>query len=90
VKTVCRYMDGGRVCFWAGFDVQQAIPYGTAEEVRAEVRRLFDIFGRSDGRLMLTMGNGATPDWPVPSLEALFDEALKHGTAIARKFRAGG
>jgi len=48
--------------------------------VRAEVRRLFDIFGSRDGRLMLTMGNGSTPDWPVPSIEALFDEALKYGT----------
>jgi uroporphyrinogen decarboxylase len=77
------------VCFWAGFDVQQTIPYGTAEEVRAEVRRLFDVFGRSDGRLMLTMGNGSTPDWPIPSIEALFDEALTYGKATVAKFRTG-
>jgi hypothetical protein len=81
--AVARY--GGRICFWAGFDVQQTIPYGTPEEVRAEVRRLFDTFGRSDGRLMLTMGNGSTADWPVPSIEALFDEALNYGMETVRR-----
>ena len=28
-----------------------------------------------DGRFMFTLGNGATPDIPIASLEALFDEA---------------
>ena len=86
-EAAARY--GGKVCIWAGFDVQQTIPHGTPDEVRAEVRRLVDIFGRSDGRLMLTMGNGATPDWPVASLEALFDEALKYGTEAAKSMTAG-
>ena len=26
---------GGRICIWSGFDVQQIIPFGTPEEVRA-------------------------------------------------------
>jgi hypothetical protein len=76
---------GGRVCFWAGFDVQQTIPYGSPSEVRAEVRRIFDTFGRRDGRLMLTMGNGATPDWPVPSIEAMFDESLTYGVETVKE-----
>lgn len=87
-EIAARY--GGKVCFWAGFDVQQTIPYGSVADVRAEVRRLFDIFGRHDGRLMLTMGNGATPDWPVESLEALFDKALAYGTETVTKLRSHG
>lgn len=70
---------GGRICILAGFDVQQVIPYGSAEEVRAEVRWLIDTYRRSDGRLMLTMGNGATEDWKVECLDALYEEALVYG-----------
>jgi uroporphyrinogen decarboxylase len=75
--TVAKY--GGKICFWGGFDVQQTIPFGTVEEVRAEVRQMFDTYSRPDGRFMFTLGNGATPDTPIPSLEALFDEAYTYG-----------
>lgn len=70
---------GGQIAFWVGFDVQQIIPYGTPEEVRAEVRHLYDTFGRPDGRLLFTAGNGITGDTPVASLEALFEEAFAYG-----------
>ena len=70
---------GDRICIWAGFDVQQTIPYGTAEDVRREVRFLMDSYRRNDGRFMLTLGNGATPDTPMESLEALFDESIRYG-----------
>ena len=65
---------GGRICFLAGFDVQNIIPYGTPEDVRAEVRFLIDTFFRPDGRFMITMGNGSTNDWKKESLQALYDE----------------
>ena len=70
---------GDRICILAGFDVQQVIPHGTVEEVRAEARWLIDTFKRDDGRLMLTMGNGATEDWKIDCLDALYDEALTYG-----------
>ena len=62
-----------------GFDVQRTIPYGTPDDVRREVRFLMDAYRREDGRFMLTLGNGATPDTPLASLEALLDEALRYG-----------
>ena len=65
---------GGRICFLAGFDVQNIIPYGTPEDVRAEVRFLIVTFSRPDGRFMITMGNGSTNDWKKESLQALYDE----------------
>ena len=67
---------GGQICIWAGFDVQQTIPFGTVEDVRREVRRMIDTFWRPDGRFMLTMGNGSTPDWKIPCLEALHEESI--------------
>ena len=70
---------GERICILAGFDVQRVIPYGTEEDVRGEVRWLIDTYSRQDGRFMLTMGNGATEDWKVPCLDALYDETLEYG-----------
>ncbi|MDR0668499.1 MAG: hypothetical protein LBF95_00315 [Treponema sp.] len=51
---------GGQICFWAGMDVQRIIPYGTPEDVRREVRFLFDTYYRKEGRLILAGGNGFT------------------------------
>lgn len=70
---------GGQICLWAGFDVQQIIPYGTPEEVRQEIRFMLDTYARPDGRLILAAGNNMTPDTPLESLDALFDEALEYG-----------
>lgn len=71
---------GDRICLLVGFDVQQTIPFGTVEEVRQEVRDLIDTFSRPEGRFMLTMGNGSTLDWQLPSLEALYEETENYGT----------
>ena len=64
---------GDKIAIWAGFDVQQTIPYGTPEDVRREVRFLFDTYRRPDGRFLFTFGNGTTEDLPVESLRALFE-----------------
>ena len=45
----------------------------------AQIRWLIDTYRRPDGRFMLTMGNGATEDWKVNCLDALFDETLTYG-----------
>ena len=70
---------GDRICILAGFDVQRVIPYGTEEDVRNEVRWLIDTYRRPDGRFMLTMGNGATEDWRVSCLDALYEETISYG-----------
>lgn len=68
---------GGRICFLVGFDVQRTIPFGTPEDVAAEARYLIDTFSRSEGKFMITMGNGSTSDWKKECLEALYDEVAK-------------
>lgn len=71
---------GGDICIWAGFDVQNIIPWGTAEEVRKEVRFMLDTYYRPEGKLIFTAGNGINGDCPMESLEAFYDEAFKYGT----------
>lgn len=72
---------GADICVWAGFDVQQTIPWGTPEDVRRELRYLVDTYARPEGRFMLTAGNAVKGDCPTASLEALFDEAFTYGAA---------
>jgi hypothetical protein len=76
---------GKDICIWAGMDVQRIIPFGTPEDVRREIRFLFDTYFRKDGHLVLAAGNGFTADTPLENLKALFDEALAYGAEICRK-----
>jgi len=81
-KTIAdRY--GNDICIWAGFDVQQTIPWGTTEQVRAEVRHMLDTYYKPNGRLIFGPGNGINGDCPLPSLDALFEEAFQYSTKIA-------
>ena len=74
---------GDRLTIFSGIDVQQIIPWGTPEEVKAEVRYLIDTFWRpGEGKCMLTAGNGINQDCSLDSLEAFFEEALRYGTEI--------
>lgn len=70
---------GNKLCFWAGMDVQQVIPWGTPSEVRAEVRRLIDTYWKPGGHLIMTAGNGINGDCSLDSLEAFFDECMIYG-----------
>jgi hypothetical protein len=79
-EIAARY--GKDICIWAGMDVQRVIPYGSPEEVRKEVRFLFDTYYRKEGRLMLTAGNGMTADTPLENLKAFLDEALNYGIKV--------
>lgn len=75
---------GDRLTIFTGLDVQQVIPWGTPDEVRAEVRHLLDTFWQpGKGRCILTAGNGINGDCPVASLEAFFDEAVRYGAVKA-------
>jgi uroporphyrinogen-III decarboxylase len=75
---------GNKLCIWSGFDVQQIIPWGTPQEVRQEVRYLFDTYYRPEGRLIFTAGNAIHQDCPIESLEALYEEAFEYGLTLGR------
>ena len=76
---------GDKICIWAGFDVQQTIPYGTTEDVRKEVRFMLDTYFRKEGRLIMTFGNGITEDCPIDSFEAVLDETFNYSKKLAEK-----
>lgn len=69
---------GDKICILAGFDVQKTIPFGSADDVRKEIRYLIDAYRRDEGRLMLTMGNNSTEDWKLDSLQALYEETAAY------------
>lgn len=71
---------GDQLCIWAGFDVQQTIPYGTPADVVQEAKHLIDCYYRENGRLMLTAGNAITGDCPIESLKALYHTFYEYGT----------
>jgi uroporphyrinogen-III decarboxylase len=73
---------GKDICIWGGMDVQRIIPYGSPDDVRREVRFMFDTYFRRDGRFMLTAGNNMTADTPLKNLQALLDTALDYGTKL--------
>lgn len=53
--------------------------FGTPEEVREEVKHLMETYKRQDGRFLMTMGNGSTPDWKIENLTALYEASLEYG-----------
>jgi uroporphyrinogen-III decarboxylase len=67
---------GSSFTFWGGgIDTQQTLPFGTTEEVRAQVREKLDVFAPGGGFVFNTIHNilGKTPP---ENVIAMFD-ALK-------------
>lgn len=65
---------GHKMSFLAGMDVQHLLVEGTTEEVREEIRRIKHIFGKSEGGLLMAMGNGIMPGTPLANIRAALDE----------------
>jgi len=73
-RLVAEY--GKDVSFCGGIDVQQLLPYGTPEEIRAEVRRVASILGRYGG-YMLAASHCIQADVPPENVVAMYS-ALDH------------
>jgi uroporphyrinogen decarboxylase len=48
---------GKNLCFWGGVDTQRVLPFGTPEEVAAEVRRRIGELGRGGGYVLASVHN---------------------------------
>jgi uroporphyrinogen decarboxylase len=68
---------GNRLCFEGGVSVQRTLPFGTADEVRAEVRRLIEVLGR-DGGYILGPAHAIQAGTPPENILALFDTAREY------------
>lgn len=70
---------GRCLCFYGGVDTQHTLPYGTAAEVRTEVRRLIEILG-ADGGYILASSHSLLDDVPLANVLAMYNEACRYGT----------
>ena len=58
-----------------GIDTQELLPVATADEVRAETRRLIDVLG-ADGGYILAPSHVFQPDVPIENVLAVYEAAL--------------
>ncbi len=64
---------GDRLTFWGGgVDTQQTLPFGTPDEVRAEVRKRLEIFGAGGGYVFNTSHN-VQARVPVENVIAMYE-----------------
>ncbi|MGC9347840.1 MAG: uroporphyrinogen decarboxylase family protein [Anaerolineae bacterium] len=71
---------GDRLAFWGGVDTMRVLPFGTPDEVRAEVRqRILDLSG--DGGYVLTAVHNIQPDVPPENIVALYQSAAMFNAA---------
>ena len=63
---------GDRMAFWGGIDSQHILPHGSPDDVRAAVRRTFDIMGKGGGYVLASVHN-IQPDVSPENILALFE-----------------
>jgi uroporphyrinogen decarboxylase len=62
---------GGRIAFWGGIDSHRILPRGSAAQVAAEVKRMFQVMGR-DGGWVLAAVHNIQPDVSPENICAMF------------------
>lgn len=69
---------GGKASFFGGLDTQGVLPFGTEDEVEAEVRRVIRAAGRGGG-LIVAGAHNLQPDVSVAKVLRLFDTLRRFG-----------
>ena len=69
---------GGRLTFHGSISIQRTLPYGTLEDVRAEVRERFETLGPGGGFIFCTAHN-IQVDTPLENVLALFEAYREFG-----------
>jgi uroporphyrinogen decarboxylase len=91
IQWTCPDMDmvelkaefGGRVCFHGAVENQRILPFGTPEEVRAEVRHCMDSLASDGTGYILASCHNMQVNTPVENIIAMYDEAHTYGRKIA-------
>lgn len=65
---------GSRLTFWGGISTQQTLPFGTPDQVRAEVRAVRDLMSAGGGYI-LAPAQSIQADVPVANMLALLEVA---------------
>ncbi len=67
---------GSRISFWGGIGTQSVLPFGTSEEVRREVHRLWNLCRGSAG-LVISPSHMVEPEVPWENIEAFRSAILE-------------
>jgi len=70
---------GNNFCFHGGVDNQKILPFGTPEEVRAEVRQCIDALASDGTGYILAPCHNLQVVTPLENILAMYDEAWKYG-----------
>lgn len=70
---------GDRICFHGAVENQRILPFGTPEEVRAEVRHCIDALACNGTGYILASCHNLQVNTPVENIIAMYDEAWKYG-----------
>lgn len=90
VQWTCPGMDmaelkaefGSRICFHGAVENQKILPFGTPEEVRAEVRHCIDSLAADGTGYILAPCHNIQVNTPVENIIAMYDEAWNYGKMI--------
>lgn len=69
---------GARIAFWGAIDTQQVLPFGTTEQVRAEVRKRISDLAPGGGYILAGVHN-LQPDIPPQNIVAMYEEGARYG-----------
>lgn len=69
---------GDKLAFWGAIDTHRVLPFGTTDDVRAEVRRRIDDLAPGGGYILNSVHN-IQAEVPPENICAMFDEALVYG-----------
>lgn len=73
---------GDRLSFWGGIGVQTVMPFGTPDDVRAEVKRLIDVAGQGGG-LVVAPAHLIERDIPWENVMAFVEAVREYGRSGA-------
>ncbi len=74
---------GGRLAFWGAVDTQRVLPFGSLEDVRAEVESRIETLGR-DGGYVLSAVHNIQPDVPVENILTMYRHAREYVPSYVR------
>jgi len=87
VQSICPGMEmeglkrdfGHALCFHGAIDNQHMLPFGSPEEVKAEVRRAIDTLACDQTGYILAPCHNLQPVSPIENIIAMYDEAWHYG-----------
>jgi uroporphyrinogen decarboxylase len=69
---------GARIAFWGAIDTQRVLPFGTTEQVMAEVQQRISDLAPGGGYVLAGVHN-LQPDIPPENIVAMYEEGARYG-----------